>query len=277
MDPVQLTQADGGFRVEIDGKAIPVTLPEGVATADTLRDQYVPKGHVESIVQDRLRRATNGLRKPEELLEDEGFLDQVVTKHKDTLATRLGVKPSDDQLARYREAWEKSHVTPLQAELETTKGTLNGLVGRVFRSDFMAAARDTGVADELADLVELYVKERTKWSPEHNRHFVVDEKGEFRYGAGKDGVPYMTPAEFLAELQRGGKHAAWFKARQRDGVGFQGTGAPGSAGAITLDQFEKMTGAERMKLREQDPAAWQRLMDERRKAGEAALSRNAGF
>lgn len=255
---------------------IEVPVPEGYVPEDRVRENYMPK----STFQEELRRRMSGKRDPDELLEDEDFLERVADRRSDFFADRFGEGggegdgPDPEKL---RSQWEETDLKPVAKERDQWKEEAlelrrSRIPTQIARARF---EENLPIKDKIGPLLEDYYERRTKWHEEHGEVFLVDDNGEFVYSPSpEEGLPYMTIAEDLEKKYRSGDYTGdWFDENGRPGadVGSPGSGS-GRRGRVTSEQFQEMSPAERRQLKEQSYDRWKELHDERREEGMAALT-----
>ena len=222
---------------------VEVALPDGYLTPDEVREHYMPRDNFQSELSRRLRGKAN----PDELLNDEAFIDRVLETHEDRLREALKIEnnggPTPEQLDRVREQLRREELAPLEERLESLQGSNESLRSRILHGEVLEASRDVGVVDDLLPLVEDHYGKRVKWDDDWKQYFVVDKDGEFeltsRPERGK--APYKTVREDLEERRKSGNYPSWFKAKQRSGSGFDRAGG----GGVNLDLDAQIAEAEK--------------------------------
>jgi len=214
--------------VEVDGeeREVEVTLPDdalseaGLVSADEIDSRFQSRFSEE--LDKRVRNATKGLVKPDELASDDDRLREL----RPDLFKGDGDGIPDDRLEEHFHAWERKHLQPLQEKVETLEGENGKLrTDRVDRDVLQAFGSEDVVEDAgQRELIRDYYSRRVRYSPEHDATFLLNEDGDF-VASGDGDQPYLTVAEDLAlKRQDGdGKYASWFKSRSRGGGGFEGS------------------------------------------------------
>lgn len=238
------------LKVMHNNAEIEVDAPEGVLTAEDVAEQYVPKA-VHNSELAKLRKKSQGLKTPDELLEDDEFKTRAIES--------WGIKPGKTgaDVAAARTEWDQKVLKPVADELTKSKGTIDGLRRGTLHSRIIAAA--TGhvkpqflkpptrgaVAPLVAMLEGAYGLE-----PE-TQDFYVRDGERFAYAAKPaEGapVPYKTPEEHVAEWI-GNKDNADFLVDQRQrGPNLQNTGRTSTTGVVdgSADRFAFARNAEKI-------------------------------
>jgi hypothetical protein len=152
------------------------------------------------------------------------------------------------------------------------KERLERLTARAFVADFATAARQVGLDDEIADVVQEWLRAQTAYHEESDAWVVVDDDGEPKLtSADVDTTgrthPYQTVEDLLRDIEAKGDRKSWFKARQKTG----GDLRPGGTGTVTLEEWDRMDDGARASLYGSDRQTWQSMIDATRKRGEGRL------
>ena len=253
--------------VEIDGEAKEIPLPEGWVSEDDLRDNYMPKSMFRAELAKQTRKATEGMKKPDELLEDDDFLGRLIETRKDALIKRLGVKtgePDEQYAQRLAEKIQEQTVKPLETKLAEKDREVSRWRERARDADIGEAFDAVNVADDYRDLIKLWARERMQFDDEHGSWVVLGEDGQPDFVVGEGGKPRPKGiADLLREIDKSGKKPGWFKGDTRPGVGIKDT--HGRVQANTK-KAKEMSGAEKTAfIAEHGLEAWtKKLVEERR-------------
>lgn len=272
--------AERKIQVEIEGKKHEVPVPEGFVHTDDLKETHVPKEHFQTELQNRVANITKGLRKPEDLLKDDDFFKTFVDTRRPDLVKVLDIKvdPKLDVTKIQGEAIEqfkRTEFEPLAKKLEEGTREIGLLRERDFDAQVAEAAADLRVVPGLRDLVKVHVRNFFTWDPERRQWFQKKEDGtegfELSADPKKGGHPYATVREFMIRLARDPERKSWFESAQQPGADYRGQPGGGGAKQTTLDQYEKMSQADKTKFAQDFPAEFRALMEQKRKAGEDKL------
>lgn len=246
--------------VEIDGEAREVKLPDGYLAPDDVREHYMPREMFRSELSKQVREKTKGLVQPDDLLNDDGFLERLAEERKDELIERLGIsqtaEPDEAVVAKLQRRIEDQKVKPLQEQLEESKKLIGSLRSRERDADVERSMSQLGVDDEMRELVALWGRERQQYDEEHG-WVVVDEDGDIDWVQGENGKP--EPKRFshlLQEIKRSNKKPSWFRGEVRSGAGYRGSekAAAGSKKRSEMSREEKIAY-----IREHGDAAYLQL------------------
>lgn len=251
--------------VEIDGQAREIELPEGFLPEADIRDKYVPKESVESLVQERVGRAKKGRYTPDELMEDEEFIERFAKSKAEQLREKLGIKgkPDDQQVEALRKQIEEQMVAPLSKQVEGYKAEVTKLRQRSLDAEVGDAAGALGVHEDLVELVRVWARDRVDHDEEHG-WVVLKAPGEPEVIVAEDGktIRPKRVQDLLAELKRTGERKSWFKDETRGGIGIGGPGKGGSSHKPIADMSE----ADKMAfIRENGQEAYLKLLAENRR------------
>lgn len=258
---------------------IEVPRPEGFVPEEKVREDYMPKG----AFKEELDRRLSGKVDPDDLLDDEEFLERVASRRSEFFQERLGGNgdepPNEPDLEKLRSQWESEHLEPVREEAEGWKSEAMELRQAKLEGEIARAGNRLPVKEKVSELLPDYYRGRVKWSGKHKTWFMVDDDGDFVYSNEPEkGVPYRTVAEDLEQKYRSGDYRGdWFDESSRPGLD---VGDPGSGGGppsgITVEQFREMSPDERRKLKEKSPDRWRELNNEWREEGEKALYGSPG-
>lgn len=257
------------IKITVDGAEKEVALPDGVLLESDVRARFTENAVVAQQKADFEKEIRGKL--PAELMNNEEYIERLVRVKGETLRQRLGIKKGDEpDKDKLLEQFRDQELKPLTEQLSAKDVRINELLERQQQNEAKVACVDGGIRDELLDLVQPWVAAQMKWSDEH-KAYVVIENGEVQYKVGENGrtVP-KTALDLLADVEKSGKKKDWFKARVRDGANYQGS--RGSR-TVSLDDFEKMSPADRSKLHKDEPELYRQLMQAREEKGNAALRR----
>jgi len=239
------------IKVTVDGKEHTVPLPEGLVTVEDVNAGYVPiLRHTKETK--RLKDLLEKVRSPEDLLEDEEFLQRIATEKADVLAPLMGLKKDDPEaLQRAIEAakkrWKAEELDPIVEDRD--RQAAGSRRGRQFQLRTVVGEAQTalGVHEQASKAVKgMYGttedhERRVAYDEEHDGWFCVDpakpvdDEGRPNFlptgKPGKDKAPWRTVEEDLVEVKAGGDHDVLFRADGGRGAGYQGPG--GHRGAKT--------------------------------------------
>lgn len=226
------------IELTLDGKKVavdPTVLREaGFLPKDEVEAGYVPLAKHNSEMASQRAKA-RGLRNPEELLEDDDFLAQLIDKRGDVLRERLGVKGkvSEETLNKHlrdvETRFREKELAPLQQEYQA-------LTRRLAQATVMEARQGEGyeLVEDMIEPLQAYYGPRLKLDKASGQFFLTDEKGEFDVTPfpGKDRPPYRTVQDDLRERAATGKNLGWFKSKARSGADFNNNGGAGGGGDL---------------------------------------------
>jgi hypothetical protein len=221
------------FKVQHGGAEIEVEL-EGVMTEAEVAEQYVAKA-VHNSELAKLRKKSQGLKTPDELLEDDEFKTRAI----ETWGVKPGKSAADVEAAR--KEWDAKVLKPVTDELGKAKGAIDGLRRGSLHARLIAAAQGQvapqflkpptrgAVAPFVAMLEPAFALE-----PE-TQDFYVRDGERFAYAAKPaDGapVPYKTPEEHVAEWIGNKDNAAFLIDQKQRGPNLQNTGRSSTSGVV---------------------------------------------
>lgn len=270
---------DRKFKFKIGDVEHEAVVPEGWLAKAEVAEDFMPKDKFQEELKRRVDSATKELKKPEDLLNDEEFLTKAATEKKDFFVKLLEVKAGDIDVAKLQtEAMDRvrtDEVKPLQEAAKKTVETIQVLRRRDLDGQIATAALTLGVDPELNDLVKIFVRDHSNYSPDHDSWLIkrLDGSDGFELSTDPDkqgSHPYMSAAEFLEVTKKGGKKKIWFKATTQEGVDYQGA-EHGDGRVATLDQFTKLSPADQTKFYGTNPEQHGKFMDQIRTKGEQSL------
>jgi hypothetical protein len=152
------------------------------------------------------------------------------------------------------------------------KERLERLTARAFVADFATAARQVGLDDEIADVVQEWLRAQTTYDEDSDAWVAVDDDGEPKLASADVDTtgrthPYQTVEDLLRDIEAAGDRKSWFKARQKTG----GDLRPGGTGRVTLEEWDRMDDGARASLYGSDRQTWQSMMEATRKRGLSRL------
>lgn len=256
-----------------------IELPAEFLHLDEVKTQYSPKDQFQSELERRVKSITEGLRKPEELITDEPFFKTFVEKRKDDLMKALNIPAPKDgpDIPKIRgeltEQITREQITPLQESIKAATTEIDSLRERDLAAQVFSSAAGLRVVPTLVDLVQLYVRGKAGWDKEQKQWFIKKEDGsegfEFSSDPKKGGHTFLGIKEYMEKLSVSPDKKSWFEVGSQPGAGFNaGSGNPKT---MTVDQFQKLSAADKTKLYSDSPDDFTRLMDEIRQAGETKL------
>jgi hypothetical protein len=221
------------FKVQHNNADIEVEL-EGVYTEAEVADQFVAKA-VHNSELAKLRKKAQGLKTPDELLEDDEFKTRAIES--------WGIKPgkSAADVEAARKEWDVKVLKPATDELAKAKGTIDGLRRGGLHARLIAAAQGHvapqflkpptrgAVAPFVAMLEPAFALE-----PETQDYYVRDGE-RFAYAAKPaEGapVPYKTPEEHVAEWIGNKDNAAFLIDQKQRGPNLQNQGRATQTGVV---------------------------------------------
>lgn len=262
--------------VQIEGKEHTVQLPAGWLHEDAVKVDYLPKEQFAQEVEKRARAKVKGMVKPEDLLGDEAHLRRMLEleENKPKAYEILGLEPGkpgkEVDVAELRRKVEadlsarlaEAELKPRDEKIKLLEELVGHLRERDFRAEFMTAAADVRLNDEMIEPLAAYFRQQFRFDADENGWFKVGEDGELELSLKPEpgGSRHVTVAHVLEEARRGGKHGTWFKA-PAGGSGYR----PGKAGGkrhTTLEEFKAMGDVERRRLREEDLEQWRELLNQ---------------
>lgn len=217
-------------------------IPEAVFSQEARTRKYVPGDAFESELSRRAESIVKnkGYRLPDELVEDQSFVEKVSTKHN----LKKGDAVAADEAQRFsqrleaeRKSWLDKDVTPLKTQLEqaalrTEKLVQRGLDKEILRSATLAGMKKEFVKDAPGrkPLAVAMFDGLFKFDPETEDYYVRDGQGfAFSAKATKD-KPYMTIGEYMEQFANEKENAAYFEPTKQNGPGLNRGGA-GEEGA----------------------------------------------
>lgn len=271
--------------VTIEGKQHTVPAPEGWMPEAEVKENFMPKDQFAQELEKRAKAKTKGLVKPDDLLTDEEFLTRVVghEENKNRIFALLGIKPGEGpkdvdvaELRRKIETdvtarFEEQRVKPMQKQVESLETLVGLLRERDWRAEFITAAADIGLQDEMAEPLAAFFRKQFRFDEEADGWYKVGEDGELEINIRPEpnGSRYVTVAHVLTEHRRDGKHQTWFKP-PTGGAGYQGGRGSGKS-RVTYDQFKAMSDVQRAQLRADDPDTWKQFMAQVEEEGSSKL------
>lgn len=236
-----------------EGEDVTVTiddesLPDGLLSAATVRDDYVLKSVYERHgveIEKRIGRAKSvaveewrsSIPSMEEDALTEFMADLKGAVGADRLRESLGFKPvkGEAELEAERERIvaqvRKQEVEPMDAVLAGKDKRITKLLEAQFRAEFREAAADVGVIAGLRQVLEDSYLRRVVYSEEHDRYFMRGPDGEPLFSAkaaeanakdGTHGPNFRSIFEDLDDSKTNGTMAEAFSAEVRDGVDYGG-------------------------------------------------------
>jgi len=254
--------ADEGERptvtIDVDGEDREVELPDGFLTEDQVREKWTPKSVATQERERAEREAAKKARKEasKEFFSSDDALERFIeVRGEDEIKELLGIDaqsgngaPTDADLDRIRKKVHEQEVAPLEEQNEALETRATKAETRALKGSWSDAIRAAGVDKEggTDELVELWLKERTSYDPDHGPvalgedgkpDFVLEEGGKHRP---------KTPTDLLLEIKKSGERPSWFEGSTRPGVGAKA----GSGGGRASDKkFADMSKDEKIKWR----------------------------
>lgn len=258
---------------------IEIPRPEGLVPRDKVESDYMPR----SAFKEELGRRLKGKVDPDDLLDDQEFLERVASQRADFFEERFANgdgAASEPDVEKIRAQIESEVREPLEEERDRWQEEAKALRLAKLEGEIARVGNRLPVKEKVAELLPDYYRGRVKWSEKHQTWFLIDEDGDFVYSNEPEkGLPYRTVAEDLEQKYRSGDYRGdWFDESSRPGldVGEAGSGGRGGPRSITLETFREMSPADRRKLKDENPDRWRELNQELREAGEKALFGSPG-
>ena len=236
--------------IKVEGENAMITLPdEAVYLPEEVENGYIPKDRMNTIVQERLTRATKGLVKPDALLDDEEFRSRALEKwgvrpgeggvDEATLNEKLAARLRDE-----RAKWERDELGPTTQTLQSQQEMIGRLLGVRARSEIVAAAASMGIREEflkpdahgIPPIVRL-VESNFDYDHETDSIALVDgydeeENPQFKLSTkGQRDRPYLGVTDFFEEFEKDPKNRIYFNDTRQRVDGLRG-GAGGARGGI---------------------------------------------
>lgn len=237
--------------VEIDGEEHEVELDTdemGLLTKDEHKSQVSEE--VKRRVEAAKRKAREGRFTLDDVAEDEDLQKTLRDRYPELFeaASQNGDGGDDDalteeDLARFREKWERENLKPVREELEQLSEEAKSLRVEKLNRQVQEAAAELGVRKGLRRALMLEYQNRMAYSEEDGEWFVQDGDG-FELSTSDGDNRYVTVAEDIAERKSSGDLAPdWFESNQRAGAGFEG----GGGGSASPPQKKKSEMTDREK------------------------------
>lgn len=234
------------FTTQVDGKDVKITLPDD-AVFNAVRETHLPK---DAVAKDLDKRAqaivkNQGLRKPEELLDDEAFVAQVLEKHGKKTGTddEAASRQLKDALARQRQEFEAKELNPLKQSLTAQTDRERKLLIRDLERQILQAAAPY-VREGLlkspgkgrpAPIVTL-LEDAFAYDEDSNEFFVADGDNFVISGSGVS--TYKTVEEFVQEWVADKANTDWVRPGQAGSDARGGASSTRVAGDVVLSQEE---------------------------------------
>lgn len=235
-----------------DGKETEVAVPMS-AIMDAVKDTHVPKDRIESDINRRVQGIVKnqGLRKPEELLDDETFVAQVLEKHggKPKGGDDEASKQLKDALAKARKDFEDKELGPVKARLQEKEDREQALLVRDLERQILQAAADSGVLRSLlkapargkpAPIVSM-LEDTFAYDAETGEFYVADGDSFVLSTSADKSTTYKGVDEYVKEWASQKENADFLQPGQRGpGMGGQGDrgGPRGGTGSVVLTPEE---------------------------------------
>lgn len=272
---------DRKVKVTHGSEQIDFSIPEDWFHKDDISETHIEKGKFATQLNERVTEVTRGMFKPDDLIKDPAFVKRVAEEKKDDVLKVLNISPSrtDVDVAKIvtetTEKIRREELTPLQKQMEASVGEIGQLRLRALDAEVAEACLIHGVVPDMADLVKLWVKEQTGWHGERKDWFVKKSGAENEFEISTDPKskhPYAGVSELIGKTKQKGEKKSWFLAGTQPGPGYTGGGG---SGAVTLEEFQKKSPAERTQFYRDNPDQYSQFMNQIRESGEDKLFNKA--
>lgn len=247
------------FKVQVAGAEHEVEI--AAIPEKDVAEKYVPLGEHEATVRStgaRVRKEFDGYVKPDALIEDDTFVDTLLSKRGDAIAAKLKIQRAPDGAAMelLQKQAEERVGKPLTEQLTAREREIAELRVEKLRGEVGRSCRALDVADDAPELIELYYERRTRWDPEHKGFFIVDPANpdgfEPTEHPKRGKAPWKTIEEHLAEIRKSDSKKGWFKAGSSGkavelGRPGEGKGAPLAEQIAAAEAAGKWADAARLK------------------------------
>ena len=255
MSKFKVTLADGNV-AEVDATSIEA--PENYIIADSTNgiDGFVRQEVMDTTIADRVNKAKQNALK--DAFKQEMVRNQVLSEYGIELGEDgkpKGLKDAEFDLDKERSKWEKTVLTPLQEQLDTTQSTLGNITGSLAKQSIMSAfagkAKEEYLDSELGDpYVVAVLGTKFKYNKDVNKVIQYDEQGNPEMhpnGKKSNGHGYIEPSDFI-EINR---DSALLKRIIKDDTQGGSGVKPGSGGdknTKTRQEIEAMSPSEAQKF-----------------------------
>lgn len=216
------------------------------AVLDTVKDTHVPKDRVSADIDRRVRSIieNQGLKKADELLADDAFVQRVAEQHglvkkgseANSASAEAAAQQIRDALARQRAEIEQREIKPRDEKLTLAEQREERRLSRQLDRDLNIALRDAGVKKALLPAVVGMLRDRFGYDDEADDFFVEDPKtGDPMISSGSGKNTYKDINEFVQEFVEQSENAEYLDRQTQGGPGVSGSRRPGGeAGTVTL-------------------------------------------
>lgn len=249
--------------ITIDGESREVPAPDGVFLKEEVESDFVPKEVYRKELSRQAQKAREGYVKPDELVEDEEFLDRLAKDRGDFFRERLKITPpkgDDVDVEKIRGQIVEQEVEPLRGQLSEAQQEIERLRVHALDAEVADASDALGVVSDIRDLVKLWVRGRVTWDEDHG-WIVTDEDGNPDYVVEGDKPVPKGVKHLLDDVKRRGEKKAWFASETRDGIDYKGhDGRTPTKAPAEMDEAEKIEF-----IREHGKDAWLKHLAKHRK------------
>jgi hypothetical protein len=246
--PKSVTVPASSIKVEGDN-AIVNFADDAVFLPEDIEAGYIPKDRMNTIVQERLSRATKGLVKPEALLEDEDFRSRALETwgvkpgeggvDEATLAEKLSARLRDE-----RSKWERDELGPTTELVQSQQSMIGRLLSKRAEAEIIAAAAAAGIRPEFLKKdargrypIVALVESNFDYDHETDSIAIVDgydeeENPTFKLSTkGTKEMPYLGVGDFFSDFEKDPTNAVYFNDTRQRVDGPRG-GAGGARGGV---------------------------------------------
>lgn len=254
---VKVPAADGAPERELEIELDTDTLLGGVLTKDEVKAGYMSKDSFEPEMDRRVKAATKGMVKLEDVAKDADQKKKVF----EILGVEVGSdgKPrvTVDQLKTLQDEWRTKELQPAIEARDKATTRVSSLLRSQLVNEILMAANDARVHDHLrkairagadAPIVSM-LEPLFGYNEEHDRFFVKNGKDGFELSTDSktSGLPYRTPSEYIADWGTKKENEPYIDTKRPGGAGLKtpsGTGGrtvldlPSDGKPMTLQQYQ---------------------------------------
>jgi len=237
-----------------DGKDVEVQIPMA-AILDAVKDTHVQKDRVAADLDKRVQSIikNQGLRKAEELLEDEAFVAQVLEKHGVKGGTSddkaAAAKQLQDAIAKAIADVKEKQIKPLEEKLTAKETREQSLLVKDLERQIVQAAAAAGLKKSMLRplgkgkpaAVVAMLSDMFAYDDETNEFYTSEDGENFVLSTDPNsGTTYETVAERIAKWIEDPANADFVDSTGQKGPGVSGTkgGKGGEPGVIFLTPEE---------------------------------------